>query len=351
MKNLTIFPTASIKDAFKTLTDTGEKCLIVVDEKRKLIGTVSDGDLRNAILKGMDVNHCIEEVFNNVPTCLFHDSYTDAEAKSLFLRFKFDIIPLIDNEGVLVDFVSWEKVFGDEEVRQKESLDVPVVIMAGGKGTRLEPFTTVLPKPLIPIHDKPIIEHIIDRFQEHNIKDFWLTVSHKSRILKAYFEEVEANYTVRFVTEQEPLGTASSLKLLQDKLDQPFFVTNCDTIINSDYADLYDFHLSHNYDITLVASMKQYVVPFGTCHLNGSGHLDHIEEKPDFHFLVNTGLYILNPQILELIPVNRLYHITDLIDDLKSKGKKVGVYPISEDAWIDVGQWGEYHKALSRLGI
>ncbi len=351
MKDLTIFPTTSIKEALKTLTKTGEKCLIIVDENRKLVGTLSDGDLRNAILNGIDFGHTVDRIFNKKPTYLFHDNYSEAEAKRLFLKFKHSIIPLTDKQGVLVDYISWEKAFGDEEIKQKRTLNVPVVIMAGGKGTRLEPFTTVLPKPLVPIHDKPIIEHIIYRFQQHCIQDFWLTVSHKSRILKAYFEEAEADYTVRFVEEQEPLGTAGSLKLLQNKFNQSFFVTNCDTIIDTDYVDLYDFHLSHNYDITLVASMKQYVVPFGTCHLNDSGHLDHIEEKPEFHFLVNTGLYVLNPQILELIPENRLYHITDLIDDLKSRGKKVGVYPIGEDAWVDVGQWEEYHKALSRLGI
>jgi NDP-sugar pyrophosphorylase family protein len=207
----------------------------------------------------------------------------------------------------------------------------------------------VLPKPLVPIDEKPVIEHIIDRFQKHNIADFWMTVNHKSRIIKAYFEEMQPDYNMSFIDESVPLGTVGSLKFLEGKFDRSFFFTNCDTIINADYADLYEFHCSKNFDVTLVASMKQFVIPFGTCELENDGHLSHINEKPEFNFLVNTGLYVLNPSIIELIPVNQFYHITELIACVKANGRKVGVYPISEDAWIDVGQWTEYRKAVEKL--
>jgi NDP-sugar pyrophosphorylase family protein len=201
----------------------------------------------------------------------------------------------------------------------------------------------------VPIHDKPIIEHIIERFTELGCSDFHLTVNYKGKILKAYFDELQPNYQVQFIEELEPLGTAGSLQYLHGRFDHPFFVTNCDIIIKADYANLYEFHNKGCYDITLVASAKEYVIPYGTCELNGDGHLSHINEKPKYDFLVNTGLYVLNPSILDLIPENKFYHITQLIEDAKKRGKKVGVFPIDDDAWIDVGQWGEYKKILEKF--
>ena len=145
------------------------------------------------------------------------------------------------------------------------------------------------------------------------------------------------------------MGTAGSLQYLKGKFDKPFFVTNCDIIIKADYASLYEFHKKNNYDITLVASTKEYIIPYGTCELNGDGHLSHINEKPKFDFLINTGLYVLNPDILQLIPKNKFYHITHLIEDAKNQGKKVGVFPVDDDVWIDIGQWAEYKKAMKSL--
>jgi NDP-sugar pyrophosphorylase family protein len=213
----------------------------------------------------------------------------------------------------------------------------------------MEPFTSVLPKPLIPINEKTIIEHIIERFTDKGCSDFHLTVNYKGAILKAYFEDLNPDYSVSFVDENKPMGTAGGLKYLKGKFDKPFFVTNCDIIIKADYVDLYDFHQKGGYDITLVASVKEYIIPYGTCELNGEGHLSHINEKPKYDFLINTGLYVLNSDILELIPENKFYHITHMIEDAKNQGKKIGLFPIDDDAWIDVGQWAEYKKAMEIL--
>ena len=177
--------------------------------------------------------------------------------------------------------------------------------MAGGKGTRLEPFTKILPKPLVPVHEKPIIEHIIKMFTEYGCNDFYLTVNYKSKILKAYFEEINPEYTIKFIEEEKPLGTAGSLKYLSGMLESPFFVTNCDIIVKSNYHSLYKFHKEGNYDLTLVASAKEYIIPYGTCDLNGDGSLSNINEKPQFDFLINTGLYLINPNLLELIKENQ----------------------------------------------
>ena len=350
MKDLTILPDITIRRAMKELSQSGEKCLVVVDNAQRLLGTLSDGDLRKAILKGAGVGESILEIFQPKPTYLVQGGYDLAEAKRIFIKHKFDLIPIVNQENEVVDILYWGELFQNGEGGdQRQRLGIPVVIMAGGKGTRLEPFTKVLPKPLVPIHEKPIIEHIIERFRAVGVNEFILTVNYKMRIMKAYFEELQPEYSVEFIEEKEPLGTAGSLKFLEGRFTQPFMVTNCDILIKADYLDLFNFHQNNAHDITLVASLKNYTIPYGTITLNGDGQLDQINEKPEYDFLVNTGLYVLNPDILPLIPENREYHITHLIEEAKGKGKRIGVYPIDEDAWIDIGQWAEYQKVVDRL--
>ena len=349
MKHITVKPDITIRQAMKKLSKFGKKCIVIVDEKHTLLGTLSDGDLRKAILDGSDMADSIHNIYQSKPTVLVNGKYKHDEAKKLFIKYMFDLIPVVDEQNKLINVLYWETVLNNGIKKQKEKLNVPVVIMAGGKGARMEPFTKVLPKPLVPIHDKPIIEHIIERFTDMGCSDFHLTVNYKGKILKAYFEELKPDYSVSFVDENEPLGTAGSLQYLKEKFDKPFFVTNCDIIIKADYASLYEFHQKNNYDITLVASAKEYIIPYGTCELNGDGHLSHINEKPKFDFLINTGLYVLNPDILQLIPKNKFYHITHLIEDAKNQGKKVGVFPVDDDVWIDIGQWAEYKKAMKSL--
>jgi len=347
MKNITIHPNITIRQAMKTLDKTAKKCLLVVDDSNKLLGTLTDGDLRRSILAGMKFSEDIASCYQVEPTILFQGSYSNEEAKQMLRDKQLDLIPIVDEKRLVVDYVTWSS-FGEGHKPKELSLNVPVVIMAGGKGTRMEPFTKVLPKPLVPINEKPIIEHIIERFSDLGCKDFHLTINYKGRILKAYFEELSPEYSVSFVDEPQPLGTAGSLKFFQGEFTMPFFVTNCDIIVKADYRKLYRFHTGNKYDITLVASAKEYIIPYGTCELNGGGHLSHINEKPRYEFLVNTGLYILNPGLLELIPENAIFHITHLIEIAKESGKKIGVFPIDDDAWVDVGQWAEYNNVINK---
>ena len=345
MKDIKIQPQTTIKEAMEALDKTAEKVLLVVDDNQALIGTLTDGDMRGHILKGHNLNGTIEEAFHSNPIFIFQADFDPDKVKAVFLENKIDLIPILDQNHKVVDFITWEKAFGNNRKSENRKLDVPVVIMAGGKGTRLEPFTRVLPKPLIPVGDKPVIDHIIDRFRAYGISEFYLTIHHMSKILRAYFEEKAPDYSVEFTEEIEPRGTAGSLKFLADKLSRPFFMSNCDIIIEADYADVYRFHTKNSYDITLVASAKQFNIPYGICELNGGGSLEQIREKPEYNFLVNTGLYMLNPDVLELIP-DKLFHLTHLIAKVKKKGGQIGVYPVSEKAWIDVGQWAEYRNAL-----
>ena len=213
MKNLFIKSDQTIKDALKQLSIVGEKCLVVVDNDEKLLGTLSDGDLRKAILKGKNLKDTIKNIFNKESTFLIDGKYTHQSMKKIFLKYKFDLIPIINPSGKIVEILFWEIVLGNGKDLERTKLSVPVVIMAGGRGARLEPFTKILPKPLVPIHEKPIIEHIIERFTNLGCFDFHLTVNYKGKILKAYFEELNPNYNVNFVEEREPFGTAGSLRI------------------------------------------------------------------------------------------------------------------------------------------
>jgi len=349
MKELTVKPDITIRQAMKKLSQSGEKCLVIVDEKNTLLGTLSDGDLRKAILNGSEMSETINNIYNSNPTILFDGEYVVDDVKELFIQQRFDLIPVVNPRRELIDTLLLENILKNEEKDQKEKLNAPVVIMAGGRGARLEPFTSVLPKPLIPVHEKPIIEHIIEKFTDVGCKNIFLTVNYKGNIMKAYFDELNPSYNVSFIDEINPLGTAGSLKYLKGKFNCPFFVTNCDIVVNADYMSLMNFHHKDKNDITLVASAKEYIIPYGTCELNDDGGLSHINEKPKYDFLINTGLYILNPQILDLIPKNKFYHITHLIEDAKNIGKKVGVYPIDDNSWFDVGEWAEYKNTIKSL--
>ena len=346
MKNITIKPSATIKEAMELLDKTAEKVLLVIAADKKLIGTLTDGDIRRHILKDQNLTAYIKNIYKRDPVFVFQEDFNSENIKKVFTENKINLIPVLDKNKRIIEYLSWEKVFGNDRNKKKQKITTPVVIMAGGKGTRLEPFTKVLPKPLIPVGDKTVIDHIIDRFRVYGINEFYITINYMAKIMRAYFEEKCPDYTISFAEEDEPRGTAGSLKLIKDKISAPFFVSNCDIIIEADYADLYNFHKKGGYDITLVAATKQFNIPYGVCELNGNGSLKNINEKPEYNFLVNTGLYVLNPDILELIPDNGTFHITHLMGKVQDNGGRVGVYPVSEGAWVDVGQWAEYRNAL-----
>jgi len=349
MKDITIHPKVTIKEAMEALDKTAEKVLLVVDENQVLIGALTDGDIRRHILKERDLIGTIENTYNKNPIFVFKEEFDSEKIEAMFFKNKIDVIPILDQERKVIDFITWEKAFGNKRKSENQKLETPVVIMAGGRGTRLEPFTKVLPKPLVPVGEKPVIDHIIDRFTAYDIKKFYLTIHHMSKIIRAYFEEKDPDYFIDFTEENEPRGTAGSLKLLKSKLNRPFFVSNCDILIEADYADIFRFHIDNGYDITLVASAKQFNIPYGICELNGSGSLERIQEKPEYNFLVNTGLYVLNPDVISLIPDNKIFHITHLMNKIKENNGTIGVFPVSEKAWIDVGQWAEYRKALKAI--
>ena len=223
--------------------------------------------------------------------------------------------------------------------------------MAGGKGTRLEPFTRILPKPPIPIGNKPIIEIIIDKFREYRIDRFYLTVNFKSKMIKSYFDELSPDYSLHYLEESKPLGTSGSLKYLEGQISETFMVSNCDIIIDADYNEMVKYHREQGNLITMVASLKHYHIPYGICEIENGGTLKGIKEKPEYGFLVNTGMYVVEPKALNYLKKDEPLDFTQLIELIQKDGQKVGVFPVSEKSWLDTGEWEEYKKSLDQLTL
>ena len=350
MKSLFIGKDRMIKEAMRQMNQVGEKELFVIEEENKLFGVLSDGDIRKWILSGGKLEEKVLSACNRNPITI-GENFAIEEVKKLLLNYKIEAIPVLKGNREIAEVLMWDEVFSGKAVHHREKLDLPVVIMAGGKGTRLDPFTKVLPKALIPIGDKPIIEMIMEKFAEYGIREFYLSINNKSRMIKSYFEELSSKYTIKYVEEQIPLGTAGSLKLLQGKLKGKFIVTNCDVIIDCDYSEILKLHEEKEYDMTLVVSSKRYIIPYGICEIMNGGTLKSITEKPEYDLLVNTGMYILKSELLDLIPKNKYFNINELMLKAQQKDFKVGVFPISERAWIDIGQWDEYRKAVKEFKL
>ena len=335
----------SIRTAMKRLDVTAKKILFVVDNK-KLLGSITDGDIRRWILKNGDLNLNVKNIMNYNPLTL--NEKEKLLAKNLILKKRIEAIPIIDDENNIKDIIFWD----GELIKVKgENISTPVVIMAGGKGTRLYPYTKILPKPLIPIGDKSIIERIINRFFDVGCSMFYLTINYKKNMIKAYFDEMEKSYEVKYVEEEKFLGTAGSLSLIKENINETFFLSNCDILVDADYLDILKYHKEQNNLITMVTSLKNYKIPYGVIKLNNDGRIIDTVEKPEYSYLVNTGFYVLEPEVLSDIPEDTFFHITDLIDKYISKGKKVGTYPITENSWLDMGEIKEMDRMIERLGL
>ena len=338
-----------VRDALRQLEDAESGTLFVVDAERRLLGSLTDGDVRRWILGGGDLEGVVECVCETEPLVAAVEHDPVAMKREMLTR-GIKCIPVVDVNGAVRDVLTWQHLFGNGVAAPARApIRLPVVIMAGGAGTRLAPFTTVLPKALIPIGGKTVIELIVESFTAHGVDVFYLSLHYKSRIIKSYFEELEPTYSVRYVFEDEPLGTAGALSSLVGQVDTDLIVTNCDVIIRADFHELVTHHQLHENDITVVVSLRHYGIPYGVCEIESGGTLREIREKPEYSFLVNTGLYVLKPSVLETIPRGERFHFTDLITATRARGGRVGVFPISDKAWIDTGEWDEYRSAVAAL--
>ena len=323
------------------LNQTPEKCLLVTEDSRKLLGTLTDGDIRRAILSGSLVSDTILNVYFKQSTFINQSSFNKTLAKSLINDNGLSILPVLDNSGSIVDYVSLQKL-GIQQRDDEILKDIPVVIMAGGKGTRLQPLTKFLPKPLIPFgNETTLIEKIISQFTKFGCKKFIISVNYKSKLIKSYFEELNPDYEVKFIEEDKPLGTIGSLTLAKEYINKPFFLTNCDVLVKANLNDFRKHHLDGHFNATIMVSTKRHVIPYGTCELNKDGSLAKIIEKPSHELLINTGLYFFEQTILDCITPNTKLDATDLIQLLINNSKRIGIFPINSESWSDFGQWDE----------
>lgn len=340
---------ASILAALKQMDAVRHRLLMVTDEG-KFRSLLSIGDIQRAIIRGIAMECPVAEILRDkTNVASVHDSREKVEqyVKERMTEF----MPIIDDDNNIVEVLFWDEMFHTNVIHRTAEFNLPVIIMAGGKGSRLRPLTNVLPKPLIPIGEQTMLEDIMDRFVDCGCHDFYISVNYKAETIKHYLDNLDKQqYNISYFQEDKPLGTAGSLHLLKDKIKDTFFVSNCDIIIDEDYGEILSYHRENRNEITVVAAIKNMAIPYGTLETREEGLLSGIKEKPEYTFKINTGMYILEPHLIKEIPEDEFYHITFLIEKLMKESRRVGVYPINEGSWTDVGNWDEYMKFVKDNG-
>ena len=325
--------------------DKNAKGIVYIVQNEKITGVITDGDIRRFLLSGGSLNEKVSLIMNQNPIML--DIEQEKEVYLIMEQYEIRSVPVINKNNNILKIY-----FDDVKVEiNKEELNIPVVIMAGGKGTRLYPYTQILPKPLMPIGDKTITEHIMDRFIEHGCNEFIMIVNYKKHFIKSYFIDNEDKKCVKFIDEEKFLGTGGGLRLLNKKIESTFFMTNCDILIEEDYSQILKYHKEHNNIITMVCAIKNMTIPYGTVDISEDGNVIGLKEKPELSFITNTGFYVIEPEFLQLIPENTFIHITDIIQQCIEEGRNVGVYKIEEDKWLDMGQLDELEKMKEKLNV
>lgn len=336
---------ASLLEAMKQMDEVQVKTLFVFRDEH-FEGIITLGDIQRAIINNVALKEPIVRVLNkNKVYGYLHEE--DTCIKEKMRRMRAEVMPILDERGELVDVWFWGDLFKKSESAEREGINLPVVIMAGGKGTRLKPITNVIPKPLVPIGDKTILETILDQFEEIGCTKFYMSVNYKADMLKYYLGQLEHKYDIEFFQEDKPLGTIGSVSLLKSKITTPFFVSNCDSINQQDYRDVYDYHVNNHNDLTIVTMVKSFKIPYGVIETGEDGLMVSLSEKPEMTYQVNTGVYILNPNCIEEIPEGQFFHITHLMERIKARGGRIGCFPVSEHSWKDMGEWSEYLKMIN----
>lgn len=345
-KEIFISPDATIRDAMKLLNEKGHQFLLAVDGEERLLGVVSDGDMRRSIASGTGFDVPLRKIMTHNPAICV-EPVRKKEALRLMKQEEIRYIPVLDTTGRVVDVIIWQDFLIDEPAEAPLRPE-PVVIMAGGKGTRLDPFTRILPKPLIPFGDRPMIEWIMDNFAQHGFREFWVTLNYKKNTIKNYFTGINKDYDVGFVEEDKPLGTAGSLHLLRKELDKTFVVTNCDVVLEEDFTEILDYHKGKRNIITITAVPKHIQIPYGVLEIS-NGVLKNINEKPEMTYLISAGVYVMEPEVLDFIQEGRSIEMPELITKVhRQYHESVGVFP-SSGSWFDVGQWKDYQEALMKI--
>jgi dTDP-glucose pyrophosphorylase/predicted transcriptional regulator len=327
---------ATIKQALKTITNGNLQIALVVDKKNKLLGTLTDGDIRRGFLKGLDINSSIKSIFFKRPLVA---KKTDDKKKLFKIATSKRIyqIPVIDKNGRVIDIH-----IRDELAKEKNKSSL-VVIMAGGMGMRLRPLTKNIPKPMLKVGTKPILQIIVEQFKNNGFKNFAICVNYKSKIITNYFGDGKKfGVQIEYVHEKSRMGTAGGLSLLKKKLKESFFVINGDVLTNLDFEKMLNYHQEHNAKATMCIKQYNISLPYGEVLMKNENILS-VNEKPKYKFFVNAGVYILDPKCLRLIP-KKFYNMPSLFKKIIAKKEKTISFPLGE-YWLDIGKFSDYKKA------
>lgn len=329
--------TATVIEAVKFITENGTQFGIIVDDQMKLKGVVTDGDIRQGILKNVDFNSSVSQIMNSFPKYL-PKGYTHGQLIKLITKFKIKHLPIVDeNMRVLEVYVKDETFIGNE--RQN-----PVVLMAGGLGSRLGALTTNCPKPLLKVGNKPILEIILENFIGHGFRNFYFTVNYMSEQIEDYFKDgSEWGVNITYIKESTKLGTAGGLSLVNFNQNLPLIIMNGDLLTKVNFTELVEFHQNSNSNATMCVRKYDFQVPYGVIDTDGE-NITNIIEKPLHAFFVNAGIYVLDPIMLTYISKNQHMDMTTLFEKGRSDSKALKVYPIHE-YWLDIGRIEDFEKA------
>lgn len=336
----------NIINAMKKI-DCGTRGIVFVcDENKVLCGVISDGDIRRFLLSHGDIQANVNDIANHNP--IFSYEAPKGMYRKLMKQHGITALPILDSQDTIIHIEFYNEL---PVVTKVASLNIPVVIMAGGKGSRLLPYTQIMPKPLIPVGDRTILEHIMDNFELYGCKHFDIIINFKKNLIRSYFFDNEKKYDIDFIEESNFLGTAGGLKLIKGKYNSTFFMTNCDILVKNNYERILEKHKDEGNIITLVCVQKKTVIPYGVVSIGTEDNVISFEEKPEYNFLTNTGLYVMEPAILEKIPDNTFIHITDIIKQCIVQNEKIGIFNVAEDEWMDMGQFEELEKMKKKMEL
>jgi len=332
-----ISSTCTIKEAFKTIDAGALKIAIIVNNEKKVIGTIGDGDIRRGILNGKTLDDTIEELYFKDPI-LAKQTDTKSQIIQKAIAKKIYQVPIVDKNNFLIDIVDLATLLKTQKRKNK------IILMAGGLGTRLRPLTHDTPKPLLNVGDKPILQTIIESFAKYGFEDIIISVNYKSDMIKEYFKDgSQFGVKISYIDETKRLGTAGALSLIQENPQEPFFVMNGDLLTNVNFEKFLDFHMDENAIASMAIREDNFQVPYGVIETNGA-KITKIEEKPTYKYFVNAGIYILSPQVLKYIPKDQFFDMPTLFEKLIKDNKNVLSFPIHE-YWLDIGRMEELQKA------
>lgn len=346
-----ILVNSNIKQAIKILNKYRTRTILVIDKSNKLIGTLSDGDIRRSIIKGFNLESSINNIYNKKPIFIYENKIDKNKIRTIFLKKKIHLIPVINKSNKLIKILYLEDVLDLNDFKnefKENSKNLGVVIMAGGKGIRMMPYTKIFPKPLLPMKDETIIDLIVSKFLNYNINNFYVTTNYKHQIINSHFKKYKEKINYRLIKENKPLGTAGSLSNLKSSKEKLFFVSNCDVVVDENFNDILEFHTKNKYDFTIVASKKTIKFPYGVCLLDNKKKFRGFKEKPNYNYLLNIGLYLINKKELKFLKRNHKIDMDDFIIKLKNKNKKIGVYEIDTNKWKDLGNWESYNSYMGK---